>query len=103
MLRLMMSPASVLVVMLAVALVAAGFAARTWLRDRPPRRSTARQRLLRRNPWLVEAVDASRWSRRSNYVRLGWLTALVVSVAVLVVADRPAQPATASGAVDDVG
>lgn len=99
MLQLMTSPLGVLVVMLVVVVVTVGIATNTWLRDRPARRSTARQRLVERNPWLSDAVDASRWSNRSNRVRLGWLTSLLVAVAVLAVADRPTSVGVAT---DDV-
>lgn len=99
--RLATSPTGVLVVMLIVVAVAAAVALRTWLRDRPRRRSTARDRLLRRNPWLDDAVDQHRWSARSNHVRIGWLTVLLVAVAVLAAADRSVAPVATGGAVDD--
>lgn len=99
--RLTTSPVGVLVVMAIVALVATTFALRTWLRDRPSRRSSARERLLVRNPWLTECVDASRWSRASRRVQLGWLTSLVVSVAVLVASDRPVNGPVPTG--DPIG
>lgn len=58
------------------------------LRDRPPVRSSARDRLLERNPALAVGREL-RWSVRARRVRIGWLTVLSVAVAVLVVADRP--------------
>lgn len=55
--------------------------------DRPARRTSARDRLLERNPLLADA--SLRWSVSARRVRVGALTALAVAVALLIVADRP--------------
>lgn len=62
------------------------------LSDRPPARTTARDRLLARNPALALGDDVDRpirWSVESRRVRFGWLTTLAVTVAVLVATTRP--------------
>jgi hypothetical protein len=67
-----------------------------WFRDRPATRTSARDRLLARNPTLN--ADASlRWSTTARRVRIGWATALAVAVALLIVADRPTPVAAGDG------
>lgn len=73
----------------------AAYALRVWLRDRPTRRTSAYDRLLVRNPTLNADPDV-RWSIRSRRVRFGWLTTLVVTVAVLVAATRPTTATVSS-------
>lgn len=72
-------------------LVVAAFVAyvvRTWLRDRPTRRTSAYDRLLVRNPMLNADRDV-RWTVASRRVRFGWLTTTLVAVALLVASSRP--------------
>jgi hypothetical protein len=64
------------------------FAVTRWLRNRPPRWSTAHDRLLERNP-MLNADQTLRWSVASRRVRTGPLTSLVVASALLLVAIRP--------------
>jgi hypothetical protein len=63
-----------------------------WLRNRPARWSTARDRLIARNP-MLNGDPTLRWTVASQRVRTGWLTALTVSVALLVASDRPTATA----------
>jgi hypothetical protein len=80
----------VLIVMCATALLAVGYAIYTLLGELPRPRTSARQRLLALNPGLrTDRSQQLRWSVRSRRVQFGWLTALLVAVAVLVAADRP--------------
>jgi hypothetical protein len=84
-------------------LTAACVALRAYLRDRPPARTSARDRLLARNPTLAfrpvsvdvstgndaDGDDVHRWSVSARRVRTGLLTSLLVSVALLVASSRP--------------
>lgn len=65
-----------------------------WLRNRPPRWTTARERLIARNPTL-NADLTLRWTVASRRVRTGWLTALAVSAALLIATVRPVATAVA--------
>lgn len=65
-------------------------------RDRPAVRTSARDRLLARNPTL--GVDTSlRWSVAARRARVGWAAIVAVTVALLIVADRPTAVATSDG------
>lgn len=80
----------VLIVMCAITLLAVGYALWTLVGELPRRGTSARQRLLALNPGLrTDRSQQLSWSVRSRRVRIGWLTTLLVTVALLAVSDRP--------------
>lgn len=58
------------------------------LTGRPTRRTSARERLLTRNPWLRDN-DALRWTVRARRVHVDRLTSTLVGVALTLVMLRP--------------
>lgn len=57
------------------------------LRNRPRTRTSAMERLIERNPSII--FD-NRWRVSAKRVRFGWVTNLVIAVAVVIATDRPA-------------
>lgn len=81
---------AVLIIMAATALLAVVYALLQLVGELPRRGTSARQRLLALNPGLrTDRSQQLRWSVRSRRVRIGWLTTLLVTVALLAVSDRP--------------
>lgn len=79
---------AVLIVM-AAALVTAIVGVLQALSDQyPEARTSARERLIARNP-MLNADPTLRWSRRARRVRVGRLATLVIGVALLIVTNRP--------------
>jgi hypothetical protein len=77
------------VIVLAVIIASGMYAVASALSESRPRpRTSARDRLLRNNPGLRRRPDV-RWSVAARRVRTRWTTAFAVTVALLVVTDRP--------------
>lgn len=77
----------VFAIALGVGIVA--LAVRRAVRDRPRARTSARDRLIERNPGII--FDGVRWSNAARRARTGWVTSVAVATALLIVADHPAQ------------
>jgi hypothetical protein len=80
---------AVIMIMLATVVITVGAALRTYLKGRPGWHTTPRDRLIARNP-MLNGDPSLRWSDNARRIRIGWLTVLVVSVALLLASDRPA-------------
>lgn len=63
--------------------------------DRPARRTSARDRLIDRNPMLSDT--SLRWKTTACRVRTGAVTSFAVAIALLIVADRPTPSVTGDG------
>jgi hypothetical protein len=64
-------------------------AVRCVLRNRPRSRTSAKERLIARNPAIM--FDDARWTTAARRVRTSRVTSFVVATAFLIVADRPVQ------------